>query len=160
MTFKQKLRQLDPLGVSIFIPAVVCLLLALQWGGSKYPWSNVRIIALLVLFGILILGFAAIQLWAGKNATVPASIMRQRTIWSMSWFSLFLFGSFLATLYYIPLWFQAIKEVSPLRSGIDNLPLILATTFFSLMSGGLVTVVGYYTWACILGSILMSVVSN
>jgi hypothetical protein len=35
----------------------VSLLLALQWGGSKYAWDNGRIIALFVLFGILITAF-------------------------------------------------------------------------------------------------------
>ncbi|KAL8955934.1 MAG: hypothetical protein Q9183_006477 [Haloplaca sp. 2 TL-2023] len=38
--FKARAKQFDPIGTSIFIPAIVCLLLALQWGGSKYDWSN------------------------------------------------------------------------------------------------------------------------
>ena len=38
--FKERARQLDPAGTAVFIPAIVCLLLALQWGGSKYPWGN------------------------------------------------------------------------------------------------------------------------
>ena len=36
---KEKLLQLDPLGTSIFVPGMVCLLLALQWGGQKYAVS-------------------------------------------------------------------------------------------------------------------------
>jgi hypothetical protein len=38
----------------------VSLLLALQWGGSKYAWDNGRIIALFV-FRILITAFVGIQ---------------------------------------------------------------------------------------------------
>ena len=38
--FKARLVQFDPIGTLVFIPAIICLLLALQWGGSKYPWSN------------------------------------------------------------------------------------------------------------------------
>ena len=38
--FKARLVQFDPVGTIVFIPAIICLLLALQWGGSKYPWSN------------------------------------------------------------------------------------------------------------------------
>lgn len=33
----KKLAQLDAMGTTVFLPGVVCLLLALQWGGSKYP---------------------------------------------------------------------------------------------------------------------------
>lgn len=38
--FKARAKQFDPLGTAVFIPAIICLLLALQWGGSKYEWSN------------------------------------------------------------------------------------------------------------------------
>ena len=35
-----KIRQLDLLGTCILVPGVVCLLLALQWGGPEYPVSG------------------------------------------------------------------------------------------------------------------------
>lgn len=38
--FKERAKQFDPAGTAVFIPAIICLLLALQWGGSKYDWSN------------------------------------------------------------------------------------------------------------------------
>jgi MFS family permease len=38
--FKERAKQFDPFGTVVFIPAIICLLLALQWGGSKYDWSN------------------------------------------------------------------------------------------------------------------------
>lgn len=38
--FQARFKQFDPIGTTLFIPAIVCLLLALQWGGSKYSWSN------------------------------------------------------------------------------------------------------------------------
>ncbi|KAK3044383.1 MFS sugar transporter, partial [Coniosporium uncinatum] len=45
-SWKQTLAQFDLLGTAVFLPGVICLLLALQWGGSKYPWGNWRIIIL------------------------------------------------------------------------------------------------------------------
>ena len=38
--WKEKLEQFDVFGSIVFLPMIVCLLLALQWGGSKYAWSN------------------------------------------------------------------------------------------------------------------------
>jgi hypothetical protein len=35
----KKLSQLDALGTSLLIPAIVCLLLPLQWGGQSYEVS-------------------------------------------------------------------------------------------------------------------------
>lgn len=37
---KEKIRQLNLLGFAALVPGVVCLCLALQWGGSKYQVSR------------------------------------------------------------------------------------------------------------------------
>ncbi|KAF4555296.1 Efflux pump roqT-like protein 2 [Elsinoe fawcettii] len=132
-------------GLLVLLPTIICLLLALQWGGSKYPWNDGRIIALLVLFGILALCFAAVQWRMGDNATVPARVLRQRTVGASAWFATMLGGSFFALLYYIPVWFQAIQGVSATQSGIRNLPLVLGVTVFSIMSGAGTQIFGYYT---------------
>ena len=42
--WKEKLSQLDALGTAVLIPGVVCLLLALQWGGQTYAVSYLTII--------------------------------------------------------------------------------------------------------------------
>jgi MFS family permease len=48
-TIREQFIQLDPLGTLCFLPGVSYLLLALQWGGSKYAWNDARIIVLLLL---------------------------------------------------------------------------------------------------------------
>ncbi len=48
----QRIKYFDPIGTALFMPAVICLLLALQWGGTTYAWDSGRIIALFVLFGV------------------------------------------------------------------------------------------------------------
>jgi hypothetical protein len=39
MPLKDKLQQLNFLGIAALLPGVVCLCLALQWGGTKYAVS-------------------------------------------------------------------------------------------------------------------------
>ena len=46
--------------------------------------------------------------------------------------------------YFLPIWFQAIKGVTAVKSGIMNLPLILSLVIASIMSGIAVNRVGYY----------------
>ena len=91
---KAKLEQFDIFGTIVFLPMVVCLLLALQWGGSQYEWSNGRIIALFVLFGVLLAVFVTIQFWKKDYATVPPRILKQRSIAAGAWFSAALGASF------------------------------------------------------------------
>lgn len=102
LSWKAKAALMDLEGTAIFVPGIVCALLALQWGGSKYPWSNPRIIVLFVLFGVLIAAFIAIQFYKGDRATVPPRIIRQRSIGASAFFIACLGGSFFAIIYYIP----------------------------------------------------------
>ncbi|KFY01036.1 hypothetical protein O988_02960 [Pseudogymnoascus sp. VKM F-3808] len=150
-------KHLDPLGTAIFVPAIICLLLALQWGGVNYPWSNGRIIALFVLFGITLIVFIWLQIWLKDDATVPARIASQRTIASSVLFGLCIGGSFFIYVYFIPIWFQAILGTSAIGAGVDSLPLILAQVFAIIVSGGLVTYFGYFAPFFIASSVVMSV---
>ncbi|TPR05376.1 hypothetical protein CAN33_0034425 [Aspergillus niger] len=84
---KEKLQQLNFLGMAALIPGVVCLCLALQWAGTTYNWSNGRIIALLVLAFILLIAFVVIQIWKPEQATLPPKILFQRSIASGFWVS-------------------------------------------------------------------------
>ncbi|KAK2599030.1 hypothetical protein QQS21_005496 [Conoideocrella luteorostrata] len=129
-TLKEQIMSFDLLGTVLFIPGIVSLLLALQWGGTKYAWKDGRIIALFVIFGVLIIAFLFVQVWLQEKATVPPRL---------------------------PLWFQAIQGTTAIQSGIKNLPMILSLVIFSLVSGGLVSTVGYYTPFMIVSTVLMSV---
>ncbi|KAL1588251.1 hypothetical protein WHR41_03095 [Cladosporium halotolerans] len=155
--WQNNLEQFDIFGTLVFLPMIVCLLLALQWGGSKYPWSNGRVIALLVVFAVLLIVFIGIQVWKKENATVPPRILRQRTVGAGAWFAAMIGAAFFILVYFLPFWFQAIKGASAVKSGIMNLPLILSLVLMSILIGGLITKIGYYTPFVIGCSILTSI---
>jgi hypothetical protein len=156
-TWRQQLKKFDLEGTAFFLPAIICLLLALQWGGSKYAWGNGRIIGLFVVFALLIIGFIAIQWYKQENATVPPRIFLNRNVWGSAWFGAMLGAGFFVMVYYLPIWFQAVKGVSATKSGIMNLPCILGLVIISMGAGVLVTVTGYYTPWMLLSSVLMAI---
>lgn len=98
------IKKLDLAGTSMFVAGIICVLLALQWGGVKYAWSNARIIALFVLFGVLIISFIILQVVLKDNALVPVRIVAQRTIAAACFFSACVGGSFFIFVYYVPIW--------------------------------------------------------
>jgi MFS family permease len=157
LTWREKLEQFDIPGTIFFLPGVVSLLIALQWGGSKYPWSNGRIIALFVVFGICILLFAAIQLWRPKQATVSPLMLKKRSVWAAACFAFFMGSAFFTLVYYIPIWFQVVKGVSAYESGIRNIPILLAVVVGTIFSGAGTTKIGYYTPFMIASTILTSI---
>lgn len=142
--FPERVKQLDLGGTGLFIVAVVCLLLALQWGGSIYPWSNWRIILLFVIFGILITAFLGLQWYMGDYATVPFRIISQRSVAAACAWAVCVGGAFFVLIYWIPIWFQAIKQASALKSGVMLIPMILSLVLASIIGGILTTKIGYY----------------
>ncbi len=112
-----KFRQFDPLGTAVFMPAIICLLLALQWGGTKYAWNSGRIIACFVVFAVLITVFIFVQYKQQDQATVPPRIIRKRSVWAAAIFSFCTGSAFMACVYFLPIWFQAVKGSSAVNSG-------------------------------------------
>jgi hypothetical protein len=100
---------------------------------------------LLVLFGVLILSWISSQVFNQRNATVPPRILFQRSIVAGFTFSTCVGGVMLCFAYYLSIWFQAVEGVDALTSGIRTLPFILALVAASIVAGGLVSRIGYYT---------------
>ena len=144
-SIRQQLAQLDLLGTAVFLPSTVCLLLALQWGGTIYAWSNWRIILLLVLFGVTMPVFIYIQHVKQETATVPPRIFKYRSIMAAMWWSFTIPSAMTVIIYYLPLWFQAVKGVSAIKSGIMMLPLVIGMVIAIMIAGFLTRKIGYYT---------------
>ncbi|KAI0840307.1 putative MFS aflatoxin efflux pump [Hypoxylon sp. FL0890] len=154
---KAKLAQLDALGTAVLIPGVVCLLLALEWGGLTYPWNNGRIVALLTLGIALIIGFAAVQVFMPNTATIPPRIFKQRSILAGNWATICIGGHMMVFVYFLPIWFQAIKGASAVDSGIRLLPITLSMVVASITNGIFVSKIGYYAPTMLVGTCLMSI---
>ncbi|KAL2839754.1 major facilitator superfamily-domain-containing protein [Aspergillus pseudoustus] len=148
---REQLLELDIVGLIMFIPALISLLLALQWGGAEYPWHSWRIILLIIVFGVLILAFAGVEYWQKDRATIPVGLIRRRDVWGTGLFSFFLVGSIVIFTYYLPIWFQSVKGTSATMSGVMNIPLIVSVAITAMLAGWAVSAVGYYTpfmYAC------------
>ncbi|KAI7774257.1 hypothetical protein LA080_009034 [Diaporthe eres] len=135
---------LDPLGFMTFVPSIICLLLALEWGGTTYAWKSGQIISLFVVFGVTLIVFIGIQVWLDETATISPRIASQRTIWSACIYTLLLTGSFFIVVYFLPIYFQAVKSASALQSGIDTIPLVVSQVLAIIMVGVLTSKIGYY----------------
>lgn len=156
-TWLQTLWSLDPLGQILFLPSIICILIALQWAGTTYAWSNPRIIALIIIFAILFIAFIINELRMGSKATIPPGVASERTVAAASSFALLNYAQFFIFVYFIPIYFQAIKGVDAKQSGIDTIPLIVANNVASLTSGILTTKIGTYIQYFSACSILTSI---
>jgi Arabinose efflux permease len=105
-------QNLDLFGLISLLPSVVCLLLALQWGGIKYPWSDPRVIVLLVLCGGLAIAFTLTEMWQGPKALLPPRVFTQRTVSAASFYGFCTTGAIFVLTYYLPMYVISVVLLS------------------------------------------------
>jgi len=130
------LSELDLSGFAMFAPASVMFLLGLEFGGRQHPWNSATVIGLLVgsiaMFGV----FTAWEHRQGDRAMIPLSMVRKREVWTSMLAGMFIMGgTVIVYSFYLPIYFQAVKGVSPFTSGLYVLPNILTSTVSSVVSG-------------------------
>jgi hypothetical protein len=129
------LRDLDLVGFALFAPAAMQFLLALQWGGNQYAWDSATVIGLFCGALGTIIVFITWEYFKGETAMIPLSMLRIRIVWASCLFFGMLVGMVLCGTYYIPIYFQAVKGVSPITSGVWLLPSILSQMLSAVSSG-------------------------
>ncbi|KAH8203630.1 hypothetical protein TruAng_002160 [Truncatella angustata] len=156
-SFISRILQLDLLGASVLIPAIIMLLLALQWGGADYPWNDSRIIGLFVGAGVMAVVFVGIEIWQQDKGLLPPRFFKNRNVLSAMMFSFFFGACFFPMIYYLSLYFQAVQGDSAVQAGIKLLPMLIACVVSSMLSGALITISGYYNPIILLETVMLSV---
>lgn len=61
-SFRERLKSTDQLSVVLILTSLTALFLALQWGGTKYQWSDPWVWGLLIGFSVMAGLFMFIQI--------------------------------------------------------------------------------------------------
>ena len=155
-----QLKQLDPLGLLFFVPSMVCLILALQWGGTAYPWSAPKIIGLLVTFAVTFVMFFIVEALTPETAMSPTRVVLNRSVGGSMFFMLLLSGGMMAVIYYLTTWFQAAQDKSAMEAGIRIIPLVMVFVVVGTIIAIFTEKVGYYVPAMLLCPVLCAVGSG
>jgi hypothetical protein len=148
---------MDLKGFTIFAGFSIMIVLVLQWGGSKYAWSSPTIIGLFVGSGCALILFIVQEYHIGDRAMFPWSVVKQTVVWSSGITMFFFFGSQMIGNYYLPIYFQTVRDATPAMSGVYILPGIFGTILMAVVSGALVSRWGYYLPWMIVSAMLAAV---
>ena len=151
-----QLKRLDPIGVFFFVPSMVSLILALQWGGSTYSWSAPKVIGLLVTFSVLFVAFIVVEILTPETAMAPTRVVLNRSIAGSMTFMFLLSGGLLSVIYYLTIWFQAAKTDSAMHAGVSTIPLVLSLVIIGILAAICTEKIGYYVPAMLLSPVLCS----
>ncbi|KAI6780468.1 uncharacterized protein J7T54_002866 [Emericellopsis cladophorae] len=138
LSLREKLRKLDLFGGFLLIAGLVTLFFALQWGGSKYSWSDPRV------------------------ATIPTRILSQRTVAISCVFNMLMSMAHNTHMYYLAFYFQAALGTNAVTSGVRCLAYGIPCSIAIIITGACISSRGHYvpfmwlgTSVFIAGSVLL-----
>ncbi|WP_328991502.1 MFS transporter [Kribbella sp. NBC_01245] len=147
-------HKIDYLGASIVTGAVTALLLAVSWAGPDYGWGSTTTLALLIGAVVLSVAFVLVELRVSEPI-IPMDLFKGRIFAGYSAYAFLLGFAMFGALIFLPLYLQAVKEMSPTESGLALLPMIVGIFSASIPSGQLMSRTGSYKIYPIISAVLV-----
>ena len=147
-------QPVDYAGVALLSAAIVCLLLALVWGGDAYAWSSLEIIGLLAAAASLVVLFLRVESRAAEPI-LPLHLFRNRVV-AVGSLLTFVSGVVMTgVLTFMPMFLQGVMGASATNSGLVLSPMMLGVVLASNTAGHLVSRSGRYRTVIIVGAAVL-----
>lgn len=91
---------------------------------------------------------------------MPWRLVSNRVYIVASLFQFFFVRAYFLTIYYLPIYFQSIDNASPTESAVRNIPLILAVSISTIISGGFVSKTGIAAPVMVFGAAIATVAAG
>ncbi|KAI9199571.1 major facilitator superfamily domain-containing protein [Polychytrium aggregatum] len=134
-TFRDKIHRLDGWGILTVSSGVVLMLLGLTWGGSTYPWTSATVLCLLIFGFLMLIVFVLVEAKVSREPMMPMDLF---TVFNFNASSIIAFTvgfQLYGFIYFIPLYYQIIHNYNATQAGLSLLPIVLALSFSSIISG-------------------------
>jgi MFS family permease len=151
-------RELDVVGSVLYAGAVLCLVMAINFGGTLYAWGGGQTIALFVVSGVCFVLLAVQQTLC--ILTMPDErIFPVQFLANVNAVLVFVSAAAINTatfvpIYYIPLYFQFTRGDNAIEAAMRLLPLIFAISISVLLNGHLMSRWSFFQPWYIFGSVL------
>lgn len=153
-----KLRAFDYLGCLLQAGSLSTITMAMNFGGTLYPWKSGPIIALFVVASlsaaVFVLQQGTASLTTLDTRIFPIHLLRRKEALLLGILMAANNAATFVLIYYIPLFFQFTRGSNSLRSGVELLPLIILITFTIMLNGGILSKNGFYKPWYVVGSML------
>lgn len=139
-----KFARIDFLGAILMASSILSLLLPLEIGGDRIPWSDYRIALLFaaaLIFGLL---FLAAEGWVAKEPIIPLSVLRHKEVLLSSLIMICQVGAQVGLMFAVPLYFQVTANASSTVAGAHLVPAVFGNAIGGLISGAVIKRTGRY----------------
>ncbi len=127
-------HRLDYPGAALMVLASSALLLALSWGGVRYPWGSATVVTLLAAAAVLGVGFA-LRLATAAEPLIPTRVLKDQVVTTATVAACFAMGTFIGLSIYVPIFFEGVLHLTASQSGVALVPLMVGTVTGATLSG-------------------------
>ncbi|KAK4158685.1 major facilitator superfamily domain-containing protein [Cladorrhinum sp. PSN259] len=153
-------KHLDLIGFCRVAPAVLQLILALNFGGVTHPWKSPHVIGLFCGSAATFVVWFFWNRYKGADALLPPAMVSCTAVWTSGLFQSFLMSAVYGAIFFLPIYFQAINDATPILSGVYFLPTVLSQLFVAATSGAIIMAIGYVIPLAVASTVLLSVASG
>jgi MFS family permease len=144
----ERVKKLDLLGYVLSAGIWVSFTMAFIMAGGQWPWNDGRTIAVIVVFGVLVLAFVLQQYYALLSTTetraFPVHLLRSRSQLLLYVATSANITALWVVVFFIPIYFQFVHNDSAIMAAVRLLPCIIIAITFNLLAGHLLSRVRYY----------------
>ncbi|KAJ1913532.1 hypothetical protein H4219_005172 [Mycoemilia scoparia] len=137
-----KIKRVDFLGAAILVGSLVMILLALSWGGKEYSWNSARVLCLLIIGIALLVTFVVVELYIPPEPLVNPELFKFYNIPFAFTCNFFVGWPMMTLVYYIPVYFSVVHNVSAIMSGVRLLPFLGTISLGAMVTGQIIGRIG------------------
>jgi EmrB/QacA subfamily drug resistance transporter len=146
-------HRLDLLGAVLMVLATVMLLLALSWGGQRYPWASAPVVLLILGSAVMWLLFV-LRLWTAMEPLLPLPVILNPVVAAGTATACWAMGVFIGLSIYVPIYLQSVVRLSASASGLAMIALMGGTVTGATVSGRVMMHVRHYRRLPVVGLIV------
>ncbi|KAF2030060.1 MFS general substrate transporter [Setomelanomma holmii] len=145
--FLNKLKEVDWIGMVLFLASTTGFLIPITWGGVQYPWDSWRTLVPLIVCAFGLVAFVIHVEYFAAHPLIRTSVFKNKSA-AILFVTTTIHGILLwAILYYMPLYFEAVKGMGPILAGVSMFPWTFTVAPGSVATGIAIAVTGKYRWA-------------
>jgi EmrB/QacA subfamily drug resistance transporter len=152
----RRVHAIDYAGAALLAVTLSAITLVADLGGTAQPWSSPLIVGLIVT-ALIAMGLFAVVERRAREPVLPPRLFGQRTFLVSAIVGLIVGFALFGSVTYLPLYLQVVKGVSPTKSGLQMVPMMLGMLVTSVISGQLISRTGRYKIFPIIGTAVMTV---
>ncbi|KAJ1938590.1 hypothetical protein FBU59_004392 [Linderina macrospora] len=139
-----KLKRIDYLGILLLVGGLTAFMIGLTLPSNGDSWGSTKVVLCLSFGAVAVALFFVVEWRVAPDPIVPLRLFQIRNVASMMGGSFFMGACMFTIIYFIPLYYNIVENMSSTQAGLYLLPFVIGILITSILSGLLVAKLGIF----------------